>query len=109
MPFGRHKGQAVDQVPSDYLAWLARTCKLSSGQRAEVGRLLHDRGVAGPALEPPPPKPVSCPRCGCLAMRHAWAQDRLGRKQIRKECTQCGTWAGYAPQVEPYLTEANAN
>jgi uncharacterized protein (DUF3820 family) len=34
LPFGRHKGQPLDTVPSDYLDWLLRSCKLSSGLRA---------------------------------------------------------------------------
>lgn len=26
MPFGKHKGQDIEDIPSDYLRWLAANC-----------------------------------------------------------------------------------
>jgi hypothetical protein len=40
-------------------------------------------------------------------MVHHWFEDALGRQQIRRACAACGAKAGFAPQVEPFVTEAN--
>jgi uncharacterized protein (DUF3820 family) len=36
LPFGRHKGKPLAEVPVDYLLWALRECKLSSGLFAAV-------------------------------------------------------------------------
>jgi hypothetical protein len=52
MPFGKHAGKPLGEVPSGYLAWLIREFKLSSGLRAAVPDELTRRNVDTP---PPPP------------------------------------------------------
>jgi hypothetical protein len=41
-------------------------------------------------------------------MVHRWMEDTLGRRQIRRTCFACGEKNGFAPQVEPFTTEASA-
>jgi uncharacterized protein (DUF3820 family) len=36
LPFGKHRGRSPGDVPTDYLNWLLRTCKISPGLRAAV-------------------------------------------------------------------------
>jgi len=107
LPFGRHRGKLLPDVPSDYLAWLLRAVKLSRGLRDAVAAELVGRGVAAP---PPPALPAqgggAC--CAGRRYRHRWMDDRRGRRQIRRECDGCGTGLGFAPQVEPFTTEADA-
>ena len=55
LPFGRHRGKLLPDVPSDYLAWLLRAVKLSRGLRDAVAAELVGRGVAAP---PPPALPA---------------------------------------------------
>jgi hypothetical protein len=43
LPFGRHKGEPLGQVPSHYLAWFLRECKPSTGLRAAVAAELTRR------------------------------------------------------------------
>jgi hypothetical protein len=49
LPFGKHKGRPLGDVPGDYLRWMLRECKLSSGLRAAVGAELATRA---PTLTP---------------------------------------------------------
>jgi hypothetical protein len=67
LPFGRHRGEPLSSVPTDYLAWLARTVPLSSGLRGAVAAELQRRGVpcsrraASPAAASPPSTGCSSP------------------------------------------------
>ena len=45
LPFGRHKDLPLSDVPSDYLDWLMRSCKLSSGLRLAIGNELRRRNL----------------------------------------------------------------
>jgi hypothetical protein len=105
-----YKGCLLWQVPKDYLAWLLRTCKLSSGLRAAVRAELLHRGADSSGLPPelPPASEPTCPRCGCRGMAYAWFEDRLKRRQVRRSCGRCGKHLGFAPQVPPYTTLADA-
>jgi hypothetical protein len=53
LPFGKHKGKALGEVPGGYLAWLASACKLSAGLRDAVAAELCARGL------PVPPTPCA--------------------------------------------------
>jgi hypothetical protein len=108
LPFGKHRGKPPSAVPSDYLSWLLRTVKLSTGLRAAVRGELVSRGVALPPEPPPPPEP-SCQRCGKVPLVYGWAQDRNGNRRIRRECSRCGAWLGVAPLVPEYIARADAN
>jgi uncharacterized protein (DUF3820 family) len=33
LPFGRHKGKPLGDVPGDYLRWMLKECRLSSGRQ----------------------------------------------------------------------------
>lgn len=45
MPFGRHKGERLEDIPTDYLEWCASTCKnLRPPLRAAILRELQGRG-----------------------------------------------------------------
>src|SRR5437870_2243042 len=88
LPFGKHKNQALDTVPSSYLLWLLRETKLSTGLRAAVADELARRGVRAPVQPPPPPR--RCPRCGSRELHGGWHQFADGTRQIRGTCTSCG-------------------
>jgi hypothetical protein len=104
--FGKWKGSDIRDVPGDYLAWALRTVRLSSGVRQAIAEELRGRGVAVPPLPPPLPPPA-CYRCGGVQLRHSWFEDRLGRRQVRRECDRCGQSLGFAPCVSPYTDEAD--
>jgi hypothetical protein len=104
IPFGAHKGRPLSDVPGSYLTWLARTCKLSTGLRAAVGAELARRGVAAPPPPAPKPEPVCCPGAG---LNYEWAEDRLGRRQVRRTCRRCNRPLGYAPRVPPFTDWAD--
>jgi hypothetical protein len=109
MYMGTHKGKPISAIPSAYLEWCLQTWRLSSGFRAGVTAELESRGQKAPA--PPPPKPEpSCRQCGAGpdTINYSWLQTRHGRRQIRRTCGHCGEWLGSAPQIEPYLSRANA-
>jgi uncharacterized protein (DUF3820 family) len=109
LPFGKHKGQPLADVPGDYLAWLTRTCKLSSGLRSAVAQELARRGLRVPPA--PSPRPIRpCDRCGPGAgvIVH-WQELRSGTKRLRVDCRRCGAFLTYPPMVSPYTTMADAN
>jgi hypothetical protein len=107
LPFGKHQGQPLPEIPPGYLQWLLRECKLSSGLRSAVADELVRRGLPAP---PPPPTPEpACHWCGFDGeMNYGWMQDRLGRRQIRRTCGSCDRRLGFAPQEPPYTNMADA-
>jgi hypothetical protein len=36
-----------------------------------------------------------------------WQEDSSGKRMIRAECSGCGAFITFAPQVEPYVGEAD--
>jgi hypothetical protein len=106
MPFGKHKGQPLSDVPGDYLVWLLRECKLSSGLRVAVADELTRRGQRPPPVEvPPPPR---CPDCKSASEpRYTWQQRRDGGRCIRGECAACQRFLAFVPLVEPYTGMAD--
>src|SRR5262249_39613761 len=72
LPFGRYQGASPRQVPTGYLAWLLRNCKLSTGLREAVRSELLSRPDCPAELPPGPgrgPAPSSCRRRGGGAVR----------------------------------------
>jgi hypothetical protein len=50
MPFGKHKGRLVSDVPTSYLRWLLRECDLDPPlRRAVVGELTNREAYHEPA------------------------------------------------------------
>jgi hypothetical protein len=108
MPFGKHRGRSLTEVPDGYLAWLLRECKLSSALRAAVADEVRRRGMEPPA-PPPPAPPPACWRCGASGeVRYGWQEQRGGRRAIRRSCTRCGGCIGFAPLVPEYTRLADA-
>ncbi len=110
IPFGKYRGKPVDGVPSSYLQWVLRECKPSHGLRAAIARELTRRGAGVPAPTVPPaagqpPRCLRCPSAPALAM---WQEDVRGNKRIRAECSRCRGFLCWAPQVEPFVSQANA-
>jgi hypothetical protein len=106
LPFGRHKGTPLPDTPTDYLRWLLRTCKLSTGLRAAVAAELQARGIETPP--PAPPRPLgTChahPQAGVVCR---WFEDAIGRRRISAHCRRCGRTTDHPPCVPPYTTEAD--
>jgi hypothetical protein len=108
LPFGRYRGVALGNVPSEYLRWALANLKLSSGLRAALAAELTSRGVTPPP--PPPPRPLpACPRCPAGTALAHWQDDTLGRRRIKVSCWRCGRGLGFLPEVEPYIGQADAN
>jgi hypothetical protein len=110
LPFGKHKGAALVDVPEGYLRWLlGGDVKLSAALRTAVRGEMTRRGVA--LADEAPPRPRQCLRCGHTQMRHTWHQcGGKGRaRQIRAECANCRRFSGFAPQTPANVAEADAN
>jgi hypothetical protein len=110
MPFGKHKGVALVDVPTPYLSWLTGgDVKLSAAHRTAVRGELARRGVALP--DEAPPRPRQCLRCGGTEMRLSWHQcGGKGKvRQIRAECQRCRRFTGFAAQTPANVAEADAN
>lgn len=105
LPFGKHKDEPLEQVPTDYLAWVVRTCKLSSGLYAAVADELKRRGQ-----EAPPAPLARVPKCSdhpAADFRCRWREDSLGRKHIKAECVECGRSLGFVSIVPQYAAMAD--
>jgi hypothetical protein len=108
LPFGRHKGKPLPDVPVGYLRWAISTCKLSTGLLTALSEELSRRGIKAPAPRPCAPIP-RCVRCGPDAGAYfRWLEDSAGRRRIRSECKQFRRWLGFAPLKSPYVEEADA-
>jgi uncharacterized protein (DUF3820 family) len=108
LPFGRHKGEPLSDVPTSYLQWAARECKLSSGLRAALALELARRGAPAPP-QPPPTPPPPCKYCRGTAHTYHWQQTRSGARTIRAECARCQRWVAYVAVREPYASLADAS
>jgi hypothetical protein len=84
----------------------ALTIDLRRGLRAAVVTELQRRGRAVPHEY----TVAVCRRRDCRSARmvHRWYEDSLGRRQILRSCAACGERQGFAPRVEPYVSEADA-
>jgi uncharacterized protein (DUF3820 family) len=108
LPFGKHRGKTVADVPSDYLSWLLRNVRLSSGLRLAVTDVLRSRGVQVAPPPPVPPEPV-CPDCGLdTRIFYGWLETSNGERRIQRLCG-CGRALGLAPHIEPYLSLAEGS
>jgi hypothetical protein len=95
-----YTGQALRSIPSDYLAWSLRTCKLSTPLRTAVRAELLSRHDC-PRLPPEPtPKPLLCPERGSADARLYWQEQASGRKALRADCAQCGSFIKFAAQTK---------
>jgi hypothetical protein len=108
LPFGKHKGRPLPEIPSDYLTWLAKTCRLSSGLRAAVGVELARRGLEAPPIPAVRPSVPPCPRCGDAGFVARWQEDVRGNRRVRAECRRCRKWMTFLPSLPPWTGEADA-
>src|SRR5437667_118215 len=94
LPFGKHKDQAIADVPTSYLSWLT-TIKLSSGLKSAVVEVLQNRGVVVP--QQPPAKPPVCSECEELGieLKSAGGAVHVGKGwekltvELRQKLAQC--------------------
>jgi hypothetical protein len=107
IPFGKHQHTPLDEVPGDYLSWLLRNCKLSSGLRSAVAEELARRGVEAP--EDKPVQIPNCTRCGNTIRDFVWQQDATGGRRIRVECRDpgCRKFIMWAPLLPEFIAEAD--
>lgn len=63
MPFGKHRGEEISELPDEYLAWLFENADLYGALQVCVEKEYWDRFDP----EPPPPPPRSNPGVGPLA------------------------------------------
>jgi hypothetical protein len=105
LPFGKHKGRPLADVPTDYLRWVLRETKLSARLAAAVRAELASRGQPVP---PPAASPWS--RCrDCRGQLHAsWVVHKNGSRHIRAECVRCG-WTTHLPQTPANIALAEGS
>jgi hypothetical protein len=109
MPFGKYRGHPPRSVPTHYLDWFIRTCKLSSGLRTAVRVELLSRPDGPRDLPPEPVGPsLTCARCGGRETRLSWQQVGNGEKRIRAECRRCQRFVAFAPLTPANVASANA-
>src|SRR5690349_9077564 len=90
LPFGKYAGQALPDVPSNYLSWLLRATKLSAPLRTAVRQELLSRNDC-PQLPPEPAtKVVTCQRCDSTDLAVSWVSQAGGRRALRADCRACG-------------------
>jgi hypothetical protein len=93
LPFGKHRGLPLAQIPADYLSWLLGAAKLSTGLRGAVAAELTRRGVSTPPA-PPRARMPACWFCGSGRVRFDWLQDTIGRRQLTDRSRATGSPAG---------------
>jgi hypothetical protein len=111
LPYGRYRGQSPRDVPTSYLVWMLKTCKLSSGLHDAIRAEVSARPDCPSDLPPgPPPKapPTSCWRCGAKDIRVSWHEQAGGRSAIRADCGMCGRFISSLPLSPENVTRANA-
>jgi hypothetical protein len=96
-------------VPTDYLHWLYRNCKLSTGLRAAIRAELVSR-PDGPRDLPPEPAspPPECDRCHSRDTALSWQQLANGAKRIRAECRHCHGFINFMPETPENVAAADA-
>jgi hypothetical protein len=95
MPFGKHLGKPLADVPEGYLKWLAGTLRPSALLRAFAAELAR-RGIVAD-VPPEPSTPPTCLLCkGRVAV--SWQRMRDGRHYIRGNCSGCKIWR-FLPQT----------
>lgn len=56
MPFGKHKGEDIDDIPDDYLQWVLDNCDIESETLLHAIEIrMGLRAKSGPTRSPPPP------------------------------------------------------
>jgi hypothetical protein len=101
LPYGKHKGRPLLQVPIWYLRWVLKTWKLSSGLRAAV------REALGLPAEPSPPPP-RCQRCRNDQLRLTWHEQAGGVRQVRADCLPCRRFVSFVPLTPENVARADA-
>jgi hypothetical protein len=114
LPFGKYRGRHLGEVPEDYLLWVLRECKLSTGLRAAVAAEYERRYTTCEFLDVPPPPPApepaplpACRGCRTVGIVARWQEDCRGDRRIRGECVRCGRFLCWLPQLEPWIRQAD--
>jgi uncharacterized protein (DUF3820 family) len=104
LPFGRHEGQPLADVPTRYLLWFYTTCSPSAGLRQAIYDVLQARGDCPDGLQPPPPPaPLVCPRCNSAFVRVTWQERQDGTRILRADCTFCGGFIRFLPLLPEFI------
>jgi hypothetical protein len=100
MPFGKHKGQMLHELPEDYLEWLGTVElrePLKTLRAVEVER--RKRGDPVPVVAPPAPEEDAFGDRMCEELRPlALELIRLGESEVRKGIGR-REWASQLPRV----------
>jgi hypothetical protein len=107
LPFGKCRGSSPRSVPTGYLSWLLRACKLSTGLRAAALAELSSRPDRPGDLPPGPARgEVVCRACGGVRVAVRWQELAGGRRAIRADCDDCGRYVAFLPQTAANLARA---
>jgi hypothetical protein len=76
MPFGKHKGEYLCEIPADYLRWVLLNCtRISAYLRQAIATELAGRG----APPPPGPTPPSNQVALTSALVRTWPREMIMR------------------------------
>lgn len=109
--FGKHRERPLPDVPTSYLAWALRECKLSTGLRTAVRAELLSRPDCPAALPAQPrPQEVRCHRCGGAELVVYWHQlQGQGGRRIRASCAACHGYIQFLPETPENVALADAS
>jgi hypothetical protein len=77
MPFGKHKGALISNVPLSYLVWVIESCNPDQWLRVEILNSVADR-LKLPKRRKQQKTP-SCDRCDILLEEWGWVYSKLAR------------------------------
>jgi Putative quorum-sensing-regulated virulence factor len=80
MPWGKHRGAELDDVPLSYLTWCLEECDLPAALSTAIRRTIADRLGLRPSA-PPPPLRRRAPPAALDRQRLADALARWHRRQ----------------------------
>ena len=100
LPFGKYRGEPLRLIPTAYLSWVLKECKLGSGVRTAIRAELLTRPDRPSDLPPEQEAPdLVCRTCGGVEVDVSWQGQAGGGRLIRANCAYCGRYVAFLPQT----------
>ena len=93
MPFGKHRGERISEIPADYLRWVLNSCDIASPELK--GQIRAHLGGSGPAASPfgstsRKPSSWDTPVTGGYVPPSPPAPPAAPHRTPAPVCTECG-------------------